>query len=54
MHKPTALLDDRQTEAVLDMFKEFTENRGIFMPSDEPLVRRRRRTIIYSAKNEAV
>ena len=43
-----------QTDNVLDMFKEFTENRGVFMPSDEPLVRRRRRTVIYSAKNEVV
>ena len=41
-HKPTSLLDDRQTDNVLDMFKEFTENRGVFMPATEPLVRRRR------------
>ena len=53
-HKPTSLLDDRQTDNVLDMFKEFTENRGVFMPAIEPLVRRRRRTIIFSAKNEYV
>ena len=51
-HKPTALLDEKQTDAVMDMFREFVENRGVFMPSSEPLVRRRRRTIIYSAKGK--
>ena len=51
-HKPTALLDEKQTDAVMDMFREFVGNRGVFMPSSEPLVRRRRRTIIYSAKGK--
>ena len=54
MHKPTALLDDTHTEHALDMFREFVENRGLFMPDDEPLVRRRRRTLIFTAKNEHV
>lgn len=32
-HKPTALLDEKQTDATMDMFKEFVENRGVFMVS---------------------
>jgi len=54
VHKPTALLDDVQSEYALDMFREFVENRGLFMPDDEPLVKRRRRTLIFTAKNEHV
>lgn len=51
-HKPTAILNETQADNVLDMFKEFVENRGVFMNPEEPLVKRRRRTLIYSAKSE--
>ena len=53
LHKPTAILDLTQTAAVLEMFREYVENRGLFMPASEPLVHRRKRTLIYSAKSEA-
>jgi len=53
-HKPTALLDDSHTSKVLEMFREFTDNRGVLMPDDEPLIRRRKRTAIFTAKSAAV
>ena len=79
-HKPTSILDKFQTENVIDMFREFVENRGLyvwsilsfyriwfasvvliiieciifltfrFAPDTEPLVTRRKRTIIFTAK----
>jgi len=53
-HKPTALLDDSHTSKVLEMFREFTDNRGVLMPDDEPLIRRRKRTAIFTAKNASI
>lgn len=53
-NKPTSLLNDKTTLLALDMFKEFVDKRGVFMSPDEPLVLRRKRTILFSAKNEFV
>ena len=53
-HKPTALLDDKHTGKVLELFREFTEKRGVLMPVSEPFIRRRKRTIIFTAKNADV
>ena len=53
-HKPTALLDDLHTTKVLEMFREFTDKRGVFMPENEPLIRRRKRTAIFTAKSASV
>ena len=53
-HKPTALLDDAHTSKVLEMFREFTDKRGVLMPEDEQLIRRRKRTAIYTAKSASV
>jgi ABC-type ATPase involved in cell division len=53
-HKPTALLDDAHTSKVLEMFREFTDKRGVLMPEDEQLIRRRKRTAIFTAKSASV
>lgn len=53
-HKPTSILDKGTTESVLHLFREFVENRGVFMPSTEPLVHRRKRTIFFTAKSPEV
>ena len=53
-HKPTALLTDENTKKVLEMFVEFAEKRGVCMPEDEPIIWRRKRTIIFTARSEAV
>lgn len=52
VHKPTALLDDVATDKVLDAFKEYCGNRGFLMDPLEPTIKRRKRTIVYTAKNE--
>ena len=51
-HKPTLLLDDEHSDLVLDMFREFVDRRGILMDPNEPLIMRRKRTVVYTAKNE--
>ena len=53
-HKPTALLTDENTKKVLEMFVEYAEKRGVCMPEDEPIIWRRKRTIIFTARSEAV
>ena len=53
-YKPTALLSDSQSESLLKMFREFVENRGVLMDPNEPLKYRRKRTLIFSAKNEYI
>ena len=53
VHKPTALLDEKGTEKVLEAFQEYCSNRGFLMDPDEALIKRRKRTIVYTAKNES-
>ena len=52
VHKPTALLDDIATDRVLSAFREYCSNRGYLMDPNEPKIKRRKRTIVYTAKNE--
>ena len=54
VHKPTALLDNYHTDLVLKVFREYVENRGVGMPKDEPLIKRRKRTLVFSAKDTSV
>jgi hypothetical protein len=51
VHKPTALLDEKSTDLVLAAFSEYCGNRGFLMDPNEHLIKRRKRTLIYTAKN---
>lgn len=51
-HKPTLVLDDEHSDLVLEMFREYVDRRGVFMDPQEPLIMRRKRTVVYTAKNE--
>jgi len=49
-HKPFALLDTNLSERLMDVMKEYIGNRGVHMDPNEPLLKRRRRTIIFTGK----
>ena len=51
-YKPTALLSDAQSERVMQVIREFVANRGVAMDPNEPMILRRKRTFIFSAKIE--
>ena len=54
IYKPTNLLDPVHSQLVVQMLKEFTKNRGLFVPDDEPLIMRRKRTVIFTASSAEV
>ena len=49
-HKPFALLDTKLSARLMSVFKEYIGNRGVCMDPSEPLVKRRRRTIVFTGK----
>ena len=53
VHKPDALLDDLHQGKVLELFREFVERRGVGMDPAEPLIKRRKRTVVYSTVESA-
>jgi len=48
VHKPEALFHDSFGQVLMDVFREFVDNRGVCMPDAEPLSKRRRRTLIFT------
>jgi len=52
IHKADALLDDDHAHRVSDMFKEYVEMRGVCMDPDEALFKRRKRTLVFTARKE--
>ena len=54
IHKPTAILDPARQEKVVAMMKEYVRNRGVMMDPSEPLVMRRKRTLIFTTLNDAI
>lgn len=54
IHKPTAILDPARQEKVVAMMKEYVRNRGVMMDPSEPLVMRRKRTLIFTTLSDAI
>ncbi len=54
IHKPTAILDKERQEKTVAMMKEYIKNRGVMMDPSEPLVMRRKRTLIFTTLNDAI
>ena len=48
VHKPMPLLSPEVKPFVLKAFKEYCGNRGYLMSKTEPVIRRRKRTLIYT------
>uniref|UniRef100_A0A7S2FH94 ABC transporter domain-containing protein n=2 Tax=Octactis speculum TaxID=3111310 RepID=A0A7S2FH94_9STRA len=48
MHKPAALLNEKQAKLCLAMMREFVDNRGVLMDPAEPIVMRRKRTLLFT------
>ena len=48
VHKPTQLLGEEKRDRLMQALGEFTRNRGFLMDPDEPLIRRRKRTVIFT------
>ena len=48
VHKPMPLLSPEVRPMVLAAFQEYCHNRGYLMSKTEPLIRRRKRTLIYT------
>ena len=49
VHKPDALLSPEQSASLLAMMREYVAKRGVELDSKEPLVKRRRRTLVFTA-----
>lgn len=54
VHKPTAVLPAGPRERALKMMEEFVRNRGVNMDPLEPLVMRRKRTLIFTTLSDEV
>ena len=54
IHKPTAILDKVRQDKVVAMMQEYVRNRGVMMDPNEPLVMRRKRTLIFTTLNDAI
>mmetsp|Transcript_63357 Transcript_63357/g.142903 ORF Transcript_63357/g.142903 Transcript_63357/m.142903 type:complete len:380 (+) Transcript_63357:2150-3289(+) len=53
IHKPDNLLDEEHQAKVLSLFKEYVERRGVCMDPAEPLLKRRKRTLVYTSQSAA-
>lgn len=53
-HKPTALLDNTRQEKAIAMMQEYVRNRGVLMDPNEPLIMRRKRTLIFTTLSDEV
>lgn len=51
VHKPTALVNEAAGKKILVLLREFVDCRGVEMNPNEPLIRRRKRTVVYSARS---
>ena len=53
-HKPTALLDKTRQEKAIALMQEYVRNRGVLMDPNEPLIMRRKRTLIFTTLSDEV
>jgi ABC-type lipoprotein export system ATPase subunit len=53
-HKPTALLDNTRQEKAIALMQEYVRNRGVLMDPNEPLIMRRKRTLIFTTLSDQV
>ena len=53
-HKPTALLDNTRQEKAIALMQEYVRNRGVLMDPNEPLIMRRKRTLIFTTLSDEV
>ena len=53
-HMPTALLDNTRQEKAIALMQEYVRNRGVLMDPNEPLIMRRKRTLIFTTLSDQV